>query len=211
MKTEDLISALAADGKPRGRLGRSLLVALAAGALLAGAAFFATLGFRPDIDSAVRTMRFLFKFLVTLSLAAAAIGVVWRIGRPGVPLALPSWALTIPILLLVAAVVVELMIMPEASWSTRLLGRNSMHCLAAIPALSIPTLAGLLYVMRDSAPSNPTLAGAVAGLAAAGIAATYYASNCTDDSPLFVATWYTLAVMIVAIAGALIGRRLLRW
>ena len=211
MRTEDLISALAADGKPAGHLGRSLLIALAVGTLVAGATFFATLGFRPDIDSAMRTMRFLFKFLVTLSLAAAAIGVVWRIGRPGVPLALPSWALAIPALLLVAAVAIELMVMPQASWSARLVGNNALHCLAAIPALSIPTLAGLLYVLREGAPSSPTLAGAVAGLAAAGIAATYYASNCADDSPLFVATWYTLAIMVVTIAGALIGRRLLRW
>ena len=211
MKTEDLISALAADGRPAGQLGRSLLIAFAAGALIAGASFFATLGFRPDIDRAMGTLRFLFKFLLTLSLAAAAIGVVWRIGRPGVPLALPSWALAIPALLLVAAVTIEMTVMPEASWGARLVGKNALHCLVAIPALSIPTLAGLLYVMRQGAPSSPTLAGAVAGLAAAGIAATYYASNCADDSPLFVATWYTLAVMIVAAAGALIGRRLLRW
>jgi hypothetical protein len=174
-------------------------------------AFFATLGFRHDIDSAVHTMRFLFKFLVTLSLAAAAIGVVWRIGRPGVPLAVPAWALAVPVLLLVVAVAVEMSVMPEAEWGTRLVGRNWLHCLAAIPAFSIPTLAGLLYVMRDSAPSNPALAGGVAGLAAAGIAATYYASNCSDDSPFFVATWYTLAVMIVTLAGALVGGRLLRW
>lgn len=211
MKTEDLISALAADSKPRAKLGRSLLVALIAGALVAGAAFFATLGFRPDIEAAAGTMRFLFKFLVTLSLAAAAIGVVWRVGRPAVPLALPAWALAIPALLLIAAVIAELIVMPEASWGAQLVGNNALHCLLAIPALSIPTLAGLLYVMRESAPSSPALAGAVAGLAAAGIAATYYASNCTDDSPLFVATWYTLAVAVVAVAGALVGRHLLRW
>jgi hypothetical protein len=211
VKTEDLISALAADGRPGVKLGRSLLLALVAGTLVAGAAFFATLGFRPDIESAAQTTRFLFKFLVTLSLAAAAIGLVWRIGRPGVPLTLPAWALAIPVALLMAAVAIELIVMPEASWGARLAGRNSLHCLAAIPAFSIPTLAGLLYVMRESAPSNPTLAGTAAGLAAAGIAATYYASNCADDSPLFVATWYTLAVTIVAVAGALIGRRLLRW
>lgn len=211
MKTEDLISALAVDSTPKGRLGRSLLIALLAGAAIAGAAFFTTLGFRHDIDSAMHTMRFLFKFLVTLSLAAAAIGVVWRIGRPAVLLGPAAWALAIPVLLLVAAVAIELAVMPEASWGARLVGRNWMHCLMAIPAFSIPTLAGLLFVMRDGAPWSPTLAGAVAGLASAGIAATYYASNCTDDSPLFVATWYTLAVMIVTLAGALIGRRLLQW
>jgi hypothetical protein len=211
VKTEDLISALAADGKHTTLLGRSLLIALVAGVLVAGGAFFATLGFRHDIDIAVHTMRFLFKFLVTLSLAAVAIGVVWRIGRPGVPLAVPAWLLATPVLLLTVAVVIEMMVMPQADWGARIIGRNWIHCLLAIPALSIPTLAALLYVLRDSAPSNPGLAGAVAGLASAGVAATYYASNCTDDSPLFVATWYTLAIMLVTLAGALLGRRLLRW
>ena len=86
-----------------------------------------------------------------------------------------------------------------------------MHCLLSIPAFSIPTLAALLYALRDSAPSNPAVTGAVAGLVSAGVAATYYASNCTDDSPMFVATWYTLAVAIVAAAGAGIGQRVLRW
>jgi hypothetical protein len=211
VKTEDLISALAADGRQTGNLGRSLLIALVAGSLVAGVAFFATLGFRHDIDSAMHTIHFLFKFVVTLSLAVAAIAVVWRIGRPGVPLTLPAWLLAIPVLLLVAAVAIEMMMLPEADWSARMIGRNWMHCLLAIPALSIPTLAALLYVLRDGAPSNPALAGAVAGLVSAGVAATYYASNCTDDSPMFVATWYTLAVAMVTAAGALIGGRLLRW
>jgi hypothetical protein len=211
VKTEDLISALAADGRQTGNLGRSLLIALVAGSLVAGVAFFATLGFRHDIDSAMHTIHFLFKFVLTLSLAVAAIAVVWRIGRPGVPLTLPAWLLAIPVLLLVAAVAIEMMMLPEADWSARMIGRNWMHCLLAIPALSFPTLAALLYVLRDSAPSNPALAGAVAGLVSAGVAATYYASNCTDDSPMFVATWYTLAVAMVTVAGALIGGRLLRW
>lgn len=211
MKTQDLINALAADGRETGNLGRAMLVALVGGAIVAGVAFFTTLGFRHDIDGAMHTMRFLFKFLVTVSLAAAAIGVVWRIGRPGAPPALQPWTLAIPAVLLLSAVVVEMMLMPEADWSARTIGRNWFHCLMAIPIFSIPTLAALLYAMRDSAPSNPTLAGAVAGLAAAGVAATYYAANCTDDSPFFVATWYTLASMIVALAGALIGRRMLKW
>jgi hypothetical protein len=211
VKTEDLISALAADGRKTGNLSRSLLIALAAGAVVAGVAFFATLGFRHDIDSAMHTMRFLFKFLVTLSLAAAAIGVVWRIGRPGVSMVLAAWALAIPVLLLMMGVMMEMRMMPEESWAPRMMGVNAVHCLLAIPALSIPTLLALLYALRDSAPSNPGLAGGVAGLVSAGVAATYYASNCTDDSPMFVATWYTLAVLIVAAAGALAGRRLLRW
>ena len=211
MKTEDLISVLAADTRQRPDLGRSLLLALVAGALVAGIAFFATLGFRHDLDSAMHTLPFLFKFLVTLSLAAASMAVVRRIGRPGVPIAFHAWLLAIPVVLIVVAVAVEMSMMPEATWGPRMMGRNAMHCLAAIPALALPTLAALLYALKDSAPANPALAGAAAGLVSAGIAASYYASNCTDDSPMFVAMWYSIAVAIVTLAGALIGGRLLRW
>ena len=65
--------------------------------------------------------------------------------------------------------------------------------------------------MREGAPQYPALSGALAGAAAAGVAATIYASNCTDDSPLFVASWYPLATLVVVAAGALAGRRFLQW
>ena len=55
------------------------------------------------------------------------------------------------------------------------------------------------------------LAGAAAGLLAAGIGATLYATHCQSDSPLFVAVWYVIATAIVTAAGAILGSRLLRW
>jgi hypothetical protein len=58
---------------------------------------------------------------------------------------------------------------------------------------------------------GPGLTGAVAGLLSASIAATLYAANCTDDSPLFVAVWYPLAIGFVALVGCLAGRRWLQW
>jgi hypothetical protein len=69
----------------------------------------------------------------------------------------------------------------------------------------------LLAVLREGAPSSPGLAGAVAGLAASGNAATFYAANCTDDSALFVITWYPIAILMVTTAGYFIGRKLLSW
>jgi hypothetical protein len=41
--------------------------------------------------------------------------------------------------------------------------------------------------------------------------ATLYASHCTDDSPLFVAAWYTIATALVTAVGALAGAKLLRY
>ena len=114
-------------------------------------------------------------------------------------------------LLLGGAIVVELLVVPSDLWGIRLVGINAVHCLTLIPVLSIAPLMALIYAMRAGAPENPTVAGALAGAAAAGIAATIYATNCTDDSPLFVASWYPLATLIVVVAGALAGTRLLRW
>jgi hypothetical protein len=94
---------------------------------------------------------------------------------------------------------------------TRLIGNNSRACMTAIPLMSLPILAGALIGLRHGAPTRPALAGAIAGLLSAGLAATLYASHCTDDSPLFVATWYTLATALVAAVGALAGSKLLKF
>jgi hypothetical protein len=48
-------------------------------------------------------------------------------------------------------------------------------------------------------------------MVSAGLAATLYASHCPDDSPLFVATWYTIAAALVTAIGALAGSRMLRF
>jgi hypothetical protein len=94
---------------------------------------------------------------------------------------------------------------------TRLVGSNSRACMMAIPAMSLPLLAGALFGLRHGAPARPAVAGAVAGMLSAGLAATLYASHCTDDSPLFVAAWYTIATALVTAIGALAGAKLLRY
>jgi hypothetical protein len=67
-----------------------------------------------------------------------------------------------------------------------------------------------LAALRAGAPSNTGLAGAAAGLAASGIAATFYAANCTGDTAPFVMTWYSREKLMVATASYLIGRKLRR-
>jgi hypothetical protein len=113
--------------------------------------------------------------------------------------------------LVIMAVIVELFLVPPGTWSTRLVGTNSMVCLTYIPLMGIGPLAIFLVALRHSAPAKPALAGAVAGLLAGGIAATFYAAQCTDDSPLFVATWYTIAIIGLALVGTAGGHRFARW
>jgi len=122
-----------------------------------------------------------------------------------------NFAEYVPFTLLLMALACELMVTPPSLWMSKLVGHNSLHCLSLIPLFAIGPLAALLYALRQGAPARPGLAGVLAGLAASGIAAIFYATNCTDDSPLFVATWYSLATAIVAGIGYVAGSRLLRW
>jgi hypothetical protein len=211
VNTDDFISVLAQDSTVRWPFGRTLAVATASGVAITGLAFFLGVGFRPDIAQALDTGRFLFKFLVTLALATMATGLIWRIARPGIPVGRWNWTLLAAPILLGGAVIVELLVMPESTWMSSLVGTNARHCLTLIPLLAIAPLICLLIALRQGAPARPGIAGAIAGLAASGIAASFYAASCTDDSPLFVATWYPIATVIVVLAGYLAGSRFLKW
>lgn len=211
MKTDDLITALAQDAPIRWPLGRAVAAAMAGGAVVAGLIFFAGIGVRPDVMQAVETVRYLFKFVVTLALAVTATGLILHLARPGVPLGAWRWALLAAPVLLAVSVALEMMAMPMSSWGTRWIGTNAPWCLSLIPLMALGPLALILLALRQGAPRRPGLAGAVAGLVASGIAATFYAAHCPDDSPFFVATWYTLATGIVVLIGTLAGRRWLRW
>jgi hypothetical protein len=211
MKTDQLVAALVTDGAASAKpIGRSLMLALAGGFALSVVVFFLTLGIRPDIGPALETWRFDLKiFMVPLGLVLA-FGVCRDCARPDMPRH-PLRRLLPLLVLIVAAVAVELVLVPETSWRQRLVGSNMLICLPMVPILSLAPLAALLWMLRRAAPASPVLAGAAAGLVAALSGATLYAFHCFDDSPLFVATWYTLATLFVTAIGAWGGHKLLRW
>jgi hypothetical protein len=161
--------------------------------------------------TAMRNPFFDLKFAVTLALAISAIVVSLHLSRPEASLRGAGWLLVIPAGILTAGIGGEMMMPQRLPMMTRMIGKNSWICMTAIPVLSLPILAGALMGLRHGAPSRPAVAGAVAGMLAAGLAATLYASHCTDDSPLFVATWYTLATALVTAIGALAGSKLLKY
>jgi hypothetical protein len=212
METDQLIRTLAADNAYRARpVGLVLALALLSAAPVSVAMFFAGLGVRRDVMAAMQNPFFDLKFAVTLALAISAIAVVLHLSRPEASLQGWAWLLLIPAGLLVAGASGEMMLPQRTPMMTRLIGNNSKLCLIAIPLMSLPLLAAALIGLRHGAPTRPAASGAIAGLAAAGLAATLYASHCTDDSPLFVATWYSIATAAVAAIGALAGSRVLRF
>jgi hypothetical protein len=210
MDTQSLIQGLSKDARlARPRLGRVLAGALVLAALVAAGMFSYLLDPRADFMAAIETSRFVFKFVLTLTLAACAGIALFAAERPGARSR--TFLLAIVPALALLAIGAEMMSVPEREWMARMVGSNSRYCLEYIPMIGIGPLAILLFAMRQGAPDSPARAGALAGLVSGGIAAALYASHCPDDSPFFVAVWYTIAVAMLTALGALAGSRVLRW
>lgn len=212
MRTEDLIHALAADQRRPG-LGTGAALALALLGGVGAALLLLALGpgFRPGLAAALATPRVLFKFALMLALLLPALGLTRRLAQPGAPLA--PWAgwLLLPPLLALLGLGAEALSVPLAAWPARMAGQSAGFCLVMIPLLAAAPLAGLILALRQGAATRPGLAGLAAGLASGGLAGAVYALRCGDDSPFFVVLWFSLAIMLVTLAGGWAGRRWLRW
>jgi len=212
MDTDQLIRSLAADNSYHPRpVGFVLTLALLAAAPVSLLIFFAELGVRTNVMTAMHNPFFDLKFAVTLALASAAIIASLHLSRPEASLRGYGWLFAIPAGLLAAGIGGEMMLPQRLPMMTRLVGDNSKVCMTAIPVMSLPFLIAALIGLRHGAPTRPAVSGAIAGMLSAGLAATFYASHCTDDSPLFVATWYSIATAMVTVVGALLGSKVLRF
>ena len=211
MKTADLIKTLAADTTPPRRpyWQKALVLVVAAGFTLGF--LLLGLGVRQDILAELGSWRFLAKFVVTGTLILLA----WRaIGNNVNPANKSASVVAVfggAAALLLAFAVAEMALLPPAEWTANAVGGNGLHCLKTIPVLAAAPLAALLWVLRDGAPQSPALAGGAAGALAAAFGAFLYAAHCPDDSPLFLAVWYVIAIAVTSAIGAFAGRRVLAW
>ena len=212
MKTDDLIRALAADREPTGPApGTALALAGALGFVLSMLLFMWLVPLRPNLGEAMRSWPFMMKPIEMGILVVVSAVVVLRLAKPGAPLGRTLVAAAAVPAIMVAAVAVELMQVPRAEWLVKLAGVHWYMCVLNMVLLSLPILGALLFGLRFGAPTRPTLAGVGAGLLSGALAASLYIAHCPDDSPLFVAAWFTLAIAIATGIGALAGGRLLRW
>ena len=214
MRTDELINTLVADHavQPRPKpVGQGLVMAIIGGLAISSALFSLTLGVRPDILSALSTWRFDLKLSANLVLLIAAAWVALRLSSPTtIPLSAMR-ALLVPALLLFAAVIYELVTVPASEWPSRAMGVNGVMCLVSIISLSVLPLTATIYALRQGAPTSPAVMGAMGGLLAGALGATVFAMHCTNDSPLFVAIWYALAIGLMSMFGLVVGRHALRW
>lgn len=209
MKTEDLLNMLTHDTLSDPGAGQVLARWIGPALALAVVALLATLGLRDGLLDALARPLVGLKLVLPLVLAGGALPLALEFARPG---AKPRshWLWIVPVVALLAAAYAWV-ITPEGARMMAFTGKTITACLLSIPLLALPILGALLLALRHGAVLAPIRAGAVAGLAAGGLATAVYALHCIEDSPLFYATWYSLGILIVAALGALLGSRLLRW
>jgi hypothetical protein len=211
MKTDDLISALAADTRPPPRVAGLLLPGLALAFAAALWLVWLTLGFRADLAAALANPVSAMRFVLTGALALAGAQLALVLSRPeGRDLA-RFWPLVAVAAVALALWAWTFAAVPPGGRQMALVGKTMATCLVAIPLLSILPVAVLMLALRRGATTAPALSGFAAGLGGGGLAAMAYAAHCTEDSPLFYVTWYGAAIGLVTLAATLAGARLLRW
>jgi hypothetical protein len=214
MKTDDLIARMSAEAAAEPRRPDPAIT-LAAGfvaAVCVMVAIFAQgYGLRYGLGTALATPMTAPKTLIPAALGLLLMPAVAAAGRPGAPWPRVAWLVILLPLLALGLFGLEWITTPPAARSVRLIGHSISVCLPSIVLLSAPMLAAMFVALRRAAPVRPGSAGILAGLLAGGWGAALYSLYCTEDTPLFYVVWYGTGIAIVALAGGLLGRRLLRW
>ena len=67
------------------------------------------------------------------------------------------------------------------------------------------------FWLRRAASAYPAVFGALSGLMCASFMASAYALHCDRDAPIYILTYYGLAVAVFAGLAGLLGRTVLKW
>lgn len=213
MQTDELISLMATSNQPvdTGWLRRATWLAAFLAMIAATIVVLLTLGARRDLAGVWATAPVLGKVLLGASVAGIALAAFQRSLRPGLS---PRGRLSL-ILLPIAAVVLWALVVlasaPVGEWGSLTFGRSWQACLIAVVLYGLIPLIAMIAVARRGAPVDLRLTGAAAGIASAGLATIAYSVHCPEDTIPFIASWYPLAMAIMAAAGAVAFPRFVRW
>jgi len=213
VKTDELIENLSEtlEPMPRHWVLRRLFEGVGAGAVVSFLILWASMGFRPDLSSAIATSMYWMKFFYTLALALLGFWATERLARPS---SKAGWAFLGMALVIFALTVMSGMRLMQAPADARMpmiMGHSSRACPWLIVGLSAPIFIGAFWSLRALAPTRTILTGTIAGFASGALGAWIYAFRCDETTAPFLLIFFTLGMAIVGLAGGLIARHVLRW
>jgi hypothetical protein len=211
MRTDELIADLAARPWPATRPAVRLAFAMIAAWAVSFAGLVALRGSPLAAVAQTGVTPFAMKLGYSLALAMLAGTAAFAAGRPGQSPWRRAMLLALPFAVILASAMIELAQEPRDAWMGMLFGSSFLGCIAAISIASLPVFGALVWAFRELAPTRPSVAGFLIGLSAGGTGAVAYALYCDETTASFLLASYTAGVLVPAILGAILGRRMLRW
>ncbi|MBC7604564.1 MAG: DUF1109 domain-containing protein [Ramlibacter sp.] len=213
MKTDDLISLLAADtaAVPRRAASRQIALAMAAGIPLAILAMLLTMGPRPDLAQAIYLPMFWLKVLFPAAVACLGFVTLSRLARPGVSAQAGVWAIAALVVLLWLMAIAAYAGAPSSERAAMVWGLSWRTCTLSVLMISLPIFVAAFLAVRQLAPTRLAYAGACAGLLSGAAGAAIYAFHCPESALPFMAVWYVAGIAVASGIGAALGPRFLRW
>jgi hypothetical protein len=210
---DDLIDDLAGELEPvRPRRVAHGSLWVAAGWAAGAGLLFRFSGMRHDLAEGVMMPPLpLLAFWLIVALGFAAAWSALRMGLPGVGRDYSGWrwaglaALALPLSALVMALGDGHAAMEAAR------PENGIGCLVEGVMAGLGVGAALFAWLKAGAPTSPTRAGWVVGIAAGAAGATIVALHCASNDMMHIALWHGLAVVLSGLAGRLLLAPLLRW
>ena len=213
MKTDELISLLAADTAPvpRTTASKQIATAMAVGIPLAILTMLLTMGARPDLAQATGLPMFWMKVLGPATVACAGFATLARLARPGVGARVGEIAIALPVLLVWLLAIAAYAGAPPSERAAMVWGQTWRICTLSIVMISLPIFGATFLALRRLAPTQLARAGACAGVLSGAAGAAIYAFRCPETALPFMAVWYVAGIAVTAAIGASFGPRLLRW
>jgi hypothetical protein len=213
VKTEKLIELLSTNLEPvrGGELRNLVLTALAGGAIVAFCLMLAIFGVPAGLLGGESFGLKLVALAFTLGLVGASANLLVRLARPGDPGSKSLLPIGLLFLAMLVAGVVVLLLADSANWGGMIFGPQWAACLICIPLFAIAPFAALVWALRKGAPTGLARSGAIAGLVAGALGAAIFAVHYPGGTIPFIVLWYGGPIVLCALAGAILGPRLLRW
>jgi hypothetical protein len=213
MRTSDLILRLTNNLTPiesnfaSKRLNRALSVGLASSTALLVVLY----GIRSDMPELLLTTMFWVRLAFPVATLITALKLAGRLGRPGAPVRLAWFVVTLPFITMLLVATFMVLATPPGYRLQLMLGTTWKVSTANIALLSLPSLAAVMHALKGLAPTRLALAGAGAGLLAGAQGSLVYSLYCSEMSVPFWGVWYVLGIIITAGIGALLAPLYLRW
>ena len=213
MKTDDLVKMLGTHVEPvkDGQLRSTLLMALGMGAAVVICLLVAFFGAPDDAFGGEYLGVKLVALVFTLGLVTAGTSLLLKAARPGTSARWPLAVIGLLFFALLLAAAVTFAFGHPAAWHAMVFGPQWAACLLCIPLFAAAPFASLIWALRKDAPTNLARTGAIAGMVAGAVGAAAYTLHQPASSIPFIMFWYGGAIAVCALAGAILGPRLLRW